>query len=211
MLVKLLGYSIRMASNSTEKLRPICFCGPSGSGKSTLLKRLMAEYPNTFAFSVSHTTRKPRPGETNGKEYHFVTREEMMLAIKENQFLESAEFSGNLYGTSKNAVQSVLNSGKVCVLDIDIQGVKNLKKTDLNPIYCFIKPPSLEDLEKRLRGRGTETEESLANRLRTAQVELEYEQNEKNAFDFSIVNDNLDHTYQKLKEFLSSKVSNLKA
>ena len=197
-----------MFSNASKssKLRPICFCGPSGSGKSTLLKRLMADFPNMYAFSVSHTTRKPRPGETNGKEYHFVSRDEMLEAIQRDEFLEHAEFSGNLYGTSKKAVETVLASGRVCVLDIDIQGVKNLKKTNLNPIYCFIKPPSIEDLEKRLRARGTETEESLNNRLNTAKFELEYERTEANAFDFSVVNDNLDNAYENLKGFLIKKL-----
>ena len=145
------------------KIRPVVFCGPSGSGKSTLLKRLMAEYPNAFAFSVSHTTRKPRPGEENGKDYHYVSREEILAGIENGEFLEYAEFSGNYYGTSKKAVETVLSSGRICALDVDIQGVKNLKKTDLNPVYLFIKPPSLETLETRLRERGTETEDSTIN------------------------------------------------
>lgn len=189
------------------KLRPIVFCGPSGSGKSTLLKRLMADFPHAFAFSVSHTTRKPRPGEQSGREYHFVTRDQMIRAIENNEFLESAEFSGNMYGTSKKAVEEVLSSGRICALDVDIQGVKSLKKSHLNPIYCFIKPPSLESLEKRLRERGTETEDSLQKRLSTARIELEYEQNEKNVFDHVIINDELDDAYEKLKEILKPQLA----
>ena len=92
---------------------------------------------------MSHTTRKPRNGEVNGKEYHFVERESMLQAIANSEFIESAEFSGNLYGTSKKAVEDVISSGRLCVLDIDVQGVKSLKKTSLNPIYIFIKPPSI--------------------------------------------------------------------
>jgi guanylate kinase len=187
---------------SNRKLQPVVFCGPSGSGKSTLLKRLMAEFPMAFAFSVSHTTRKPRPGEENGREYHFVTIDEIKRGIDAGEFLEHAQFSGNFYGTSKRAVENVLSSGRICALDIDIQGVINLKKTDLNPIYCFVKPPSLESLEKRLRERGTETDDSLKKRLDTAKVELEYEKNEPNAFDYVIVNDNLDQAYEKLKAIL---------
>jgi guanylate kinase len=193
----------------TTTIRPVVFCGPSGSGKSTLLKRLMSEFPNAFAFSVSHTTRKPRPGEENGREYHFVSREDMLNAIEQNEFLEHAEFSGNIYGTSKKSVENVLNSGRICVLDIELQGVKNLKTTNLNPIFCFIKPPGMETLEKRLRERGTETEESLQKRLDTAKLELEYEKSEQNAFDHVIINDNLDSAYEKLKEILRKQIDQI--
>lgn len=197
---------IRNMTTVQSAIRPIVFCGPSGSGKSSLLKRLMDEYPLVFAFSVSHTTRSPRQGEQHGREYHFVTRDEMNKLIAEQQFLEHAQFSGNLYGTSKKAVIDVLSSGRVCVLDVDIQGVRSLKKTDLNPLFLFIKPPTLDDLEKRLRQRGTETEESLQKRLATAKLELEYEKSEKNAFDFVIVNDNLESAYLKLKKLVKEAV-----
>jgi len=190
-----------------KKLQPVVFCGPSGSGKSTLLKRLMLEFPKAFAFSVSHTTRKPRAGEQNGREYHFVTVDEIKRGIDAGEFLEHAQFSGNFYGTSKRAVEHVLSSGRICALDIDIQGVINLKKTDLNPIYCFVKPPSLESLETRLRERGTETDESLKKRLDTAKVELEYEKNEPHAFDYVIVNDDLDQAYEKLKAILMPQIN----
>ena len=197
--------SVTTAAAAGAKLRPIVFCGPSGSGKSTLLKRLMAEYPTAFAFSVSHTTRKPRAGELDGREYHFVSREDILKAIENHEFLEHAEFSGNIYGTSKRAVQTVLSSGRICALDVDIEGVRNLKKTDLNPIYCFVKPPSLEVLEARLRERNTETPESLSKRLERAKVELEFERVE-NSFDHVIVNDNLDAAYAKLKDILISQI-----
>ena len=212
-MLSIFDLNLNIIKNMTSKafsVRPVVFCGPSGSGKSTLLKRLMAEYPNAFAFSVSHTTRKPRAGEENGREYYFVTRDEMLVSIKNGEFLEHAEFSGNMYGTSKKAVETVLSSGRICALDIDIQGVRNLKKTDLNPIYCFIKPPSLEILEKRLRDRGTETEESLNKRLETAKHELDYEQNE-DAFDHIIINDNLETAYEKLKNVLTPQISQVSA
>ncbi|KAG1219982.1 hypothetical protein G6F35_007041 [Rhizopus arrhizus] len=98
--------------------------GPSGSGKSTLLKKLFSEYPSTFGFSISHTTRKPRPGEQDGKDYHFVEKEHMISEVEAGKFIESATFSGNMYGTSIKAVEDVVAQGKVCVLDIDMQGVK---------------------------------------------------------------------------------------
>lgn len=154
--------------------RPLVLCGPSGSGKSSLLKRLMNEYPDTFGFSVSHTTRKPRPGEEHGVHYFYVSRDEMERRIRANEFLETAEFSGNVYGTSIAAVELVQQAGKVCVLDIEIEGVKQIKKSHLNGLYVFIEPPSIEELERRLKGRGTETEESLKLRLDTARQEIEY-------------------------------------
>nr|KAF6348672.1 guanylate kinase 1 [Myotis myotis] len=143
--------------------RPVVLSGPSGAGKSTLLKRLLQEHGSIFGFSVSHTTRDPRPGEENGKDYYFVTREVMQRDIAAGDFIEHAEFSGNLYGTSKAAVRVVQAMNRICVLDVDLQGVRNLKKTDLRPIYIFVQPPTLEVLEQRLRQRNTETEESLSS------------------------------------------------
>lgn len=194
-----------------DQIRPIVFCGPSGAGKSTLLKKLISEFPDSFAFSVSHTTRNPRKGETEGKEYHFVTKEEMLKKIDRGDFLEHAQFSGNFYGTSKQAVDDVLKSGRLCTLDVDIQGVINLKKTDLNPIFVFIKPPSIGELEKRLRNRGTETDESLKKRLETAEVELEYERSESSAFDHVIVNEELESAYEQLKGILKGQLDLVQA
>ncbi|TRZ12769.1 hypothetical protein HGM15179_014325 [Zosterops borbonicus] len=181
--------------------RPVVLSGPSGAGKSTLLKKLFKDYENVFGFSVSHTTRQPRPGEVNGKDYHFVTREEMQKEIDAGEFIEHAEFSGNMYGTSKGAVQAVQAQNQICVLDIDIQGVKNIKKTELNPIYISVQPPSIEILEKRLRDRKTETEESLQKRLTAARVDLELSK-EPGLFDLVIINDDLEKAYSELKEVL---------
>ena len=170
---------------------PLVLCGPSGSGKSTVMKKLMAEYGEYFGFSVSHTTRQPRPGEEDGKDYHFVTKEQMQELISAGEFIENATFSGNNYGTSKASVEDVLTRGKICILDIDVQGVKAVKETDLTPLFVFIKPPSLDTLEERLRSRGTETEESLSKRLGAAAAEMEYGEAEGN-FDTIIVNDDLE-------------------
>ncbi|KAJ3056950.1 hypothetical protein HK097_002328 [Rhizophlyctis rosea] len=190
--------------------RPIIMCGPSGSGKSTLIKKLFAEFPETFGFSVSHTTRKPRPGEQDGKDYHFVTRELIQKEVAEGKFVESAEFAGNIYGTSFAAINNVLSLGRHVILDIDMQGVlilqNKLQSSTTSaaplfpspPLFLFIAPPSVEALESRLRGRGTETEESLQNRLSIAKKELEWGL-KSGSVDSVVVNDDVEKAYVELK------------
>ncbi|KXN71577.1 guanylate kinase, partial [Conidiobolus coronatus NRRL 28638] len=180
---------------------PIVISGPSGTGKSTLLKKLFEEFPNKFGFSVSHTTRQPRAGEEDGISYNFVSREKMIKEVEEGKFIESAEFSGNMYGTSIEAVRKVRDAGKICILDIDMQGVISVKKTDLNAKFVFIAPPSVEELEKRLRGRNTETEDSLKKRLEAAKSELAFAETPGN-HDRIIVNNDLDVAYNELKDFI---------
>ncbi|XP_003387740.2 PREDICTED: guanylate kinase-like [Amphimedon queenslandica] len=209
----LVGYfALKKAfSNMAAKpmCRPLVVAGPSGSGKSTLIKRLFQEFPNEVDFSVSHTSRKPRSNEVHGREYYFSTREEMELGIKKGEFIETAEYSGNLYGTSKKAVAKVKSLGKVCVLDIDMQGVRSIKETKLNPIYVFIQPPSIEELEKRLRSRQTETEESLRKRLDVAHEEMEYAKKE-GSFDHVVVNDELEKAYGELKSIVMKEIDAVK-
>ncbi|XP_046804255.1 guanylate kinase isoform X2 [Lucilia cuprina] len=185
--------------------RPVVVCGPSGSGKSTLLNRLFAEFPNTFGFSVSHTTRKPRPGEEDGVHYNFVSREDMEKAVANGEFIESATFGGNMYGTSKEAVRKVQNAGKVCILDIEPQGVEQVKKTNLNPILIYNNPPSVEALEQRLRKRGTETEESLKKRLDAAVSEITYGLTPGN-FQKIIHNIDIDRAYEEFREFIIAEL-----
>lgn len=185
--------------------RPLVLCGPSGSGKSTLLKRLLKEFPDKFGFSVSHTTRSPRPGEKDGVHYHFTNKEDMTAAIEKGEFIETATFSGNMYGTSKQAVDAVRSLGKICVLDIEIEGVKQVMKTDLNPLLVFIMPPSIEELERRLRARNTEQEDALMKRLNTAKKEIAFGQ-EKGNFHIIILNDYVDKAYSELREFIAKNV-----
>ncbi|XP_057696699.1 guanylate kinase 1b isoform X2 [Corythoichthys intestinalis] len=185
--------------------RPVVLSGPSGAGKSTLMKRLMKEHEGVFGFSVSHTTRNPRPGEENGKDYHFTTRESMQEGIQRGDFIENAEFSGNLYGTSKAAIEDVQAKNLICILDVDIQGVRRIKETDLNPIYISIQPPSMEILEKRLRDRQTESEESLQKRLEAARIDMELSK-EPGVFDVVIINDDLERAYEELKEILNDEI-----
>ena len=174
-------------------LRPLAIAGASGVGKGTIIKKLLTEMPEVFGLSVSHTTRAPRPGELDGVHYHFVTQDQMHAKIAAGDFAEYAEVHGNHYGTSFESVRDVGNQGLVCALDIDIQGVDALKKSSLAPWSTFVTVPSLTDLEvrnhptgekhllqflsilqERLRGRGTETEETLRTRLNNASQEIEW-------------------------------------
>ncbi|KAI0629218.1 guanylate kinase [Trametes polyzona] len=184
-------------SPAADFLRPLVISGPSGVGKSTLLKRLFADYPDKFGFSVSHTTRAPRAGETDGKDYYFVSQDKFKQLIAEGAFIEHAQFSGNFYGTSFMTVREIGKSGRRCLLDIEAQGVRQIKATNLNPVYLFISPPSLTALRERLQGRGTETEAAVAKRLATALKEIEYAK--EGAHDIVIVNDDLDRAYEKFR------------
>ena len=182
--------------------RPIIICGPSGVGKGTIINALLQKFPSDkFGFSVSHTTRQPRPGEINGTHYNFVSVDEIQTEIAEGKFLEYAEVHGNYYGTSLQAVETVQRQGKLCILDIDVQGVQSIKSQGkLEDAICvFVAPPSVDNLEQRLRGRGTETEETLARRLGNARKEMEYGNGEGN-FDYVLVNGELDVAVEELAE-----------
>lgn len=183
--------------------QPIVICGPSGSGKSTLLKRLLAENKDKLAFTISHTTRKPRKGEQNGREYYFISREEMERMITNNEFIEHTEFSDNYYGTSKKAVADALKTGKLFILEVDIEGVKALSNLEeFKPVFIFIKPPSKQLLIERLSQRGTESVEALKRRLERSDEEMKFAESGAVQFDLVLVNDDLEETYENLKNFL---------
>ncbi|MBP5450348.1 MAG: guanylate kinase, partial [Spirochaetales bacterium] len=146
--------------------------GPSGVGKSSLLKRLLANHDN-LRFSVSNTTRQPRVGEQDGVDYNFVTQEQFTADIEQDLFLEWAIVHGNYYGTSKKQIQTMTENGLDVILDIDVQGSQNLMKKNIDGIYIFIAPPSIDELRKRLIGRGTDSEEVIATRLKNAEKEME--------------------------------------
>ncbi|KAJ3412442.1 hypothetical protein HDV05_000746 [Chytridiales sp. JEL 0842] len=135
------------------RLRPIVLCGPNGAGKRTLTSRLLKEFPHIYGLSVSHTTRKPRPGEENGVHYHFVQRSEMEEMVEEGKFVEVVQLFGYMYGTSMEAIDKVTEEGKVCVMDLEIEGVLALKRSHLKPLYIFITVPSLDVLQERLEKR----------------------------------------------------------
>lgn len=168
--------------------------GPSGAGKSTLLKSLPER---DFYFSVSHTTRKPRPGEIDGKDYYFIDHKTFFEMLEKGEFLEWIEVHSNYYGTAKSEIEKAFSQGKHLIFDVEVIGVSNLKKYfGPSAVTIFIAPPSLEALEARLRKRATEDEEKIKKRLERAKVELTYAP----FFDYVIVNDEL----EKAKEnFLS--------
>ncbi|MGW8193103.1 MAG: guanylate kinase [Desulforhopalus sp.] len=161
---------------------------PSGTGKTTLLRRVMTNVDG-LAFSVSHTTRSPRQGEQDGVEYNFVSRDHFLEMVEKGQFLEYAEVHGNLYGTSSVAIEAQLQQGIDVILDIDVQGAEILRKLGKpSAKFIFVAPPDLEALDSRLRGRGTENEESIAVRLKNARVEMRA----VSRYDYLIINDILE-------------------
>ena len=178
------------------------FSGPSGVGKGTLKAKLFEEFADRIAYSVSATTRGPREGEVDGKDYFFISRQEFERRVKNNEFLEHAEFAGNCYGTPRAYVKKLLDSGMNVVLEIDVQGALQVMKSMPECVSVFILPPSFEELEHRLRGRGTETEEKVRERLETAKRELPYAPQ----YDYQIVNGgDIEAAYQSLRDvFLKS-------
>lgn len=171
---------------------------PSGTGKTTILRKVMARLPG-LVFSVSHTTRTPRPGERDGREYHFVNRTDFEAMRESNQFLEWALVHDNYYGTSRRAIAEQLQRGLDVILDIDVQGAAIIRRsTGLEATHIFISPPGLVELEHRLRGRGTETEESIQLRLNNARIEMQAADD----YEYLIVNDVLDEAVDLLSAII---------
>lgn len=174
----------------------ITIVAPSGTGKSTLLKRLQEDIP-TLKWSVSCTTRPMRTGEVHGVDYFYISKEEFEAKIKENAFIEWAQVHSNYYGTLKSFVDAGLDKGDFLLFDLDVQGCDSLKKIYQDEAQIiFIEPPSIEELELRLRRRGTETEEVIRERVNNAREEIK----RKNDFDHTVINDNVEKAYQDLKE-----------
>ncbi|KAF2656761.1 guanylate kinase-like protein [Lophiostoma macrostomum CBS 122681] len=186
---------------------PIVISGPSGAGKSTILKRLFEEFPDKFGFSISHTTRSPRAGEENGREYHFVSKEDFLDLVDKKGFIEHAQFGGNHYGTSIKTVEEIAEKGKICILDIEMEGVKQVANhpTFPRPRFLFLSPPSMDILEQRLRSRATDKEEAIQKRLNQAKVEMEFAESGEAPHDKVVVNDDLDKAYREVRRFIIEK------
>lgn len=173
---------------------------PSGTGKTTVCRRLLERDPR-LALSVSHTTRPPRPGEVGGRDYHFVSHRAFRELVERGAFVEFAEYGGNLYGTSDAELERILERGKDALLEIEVQGAAQIRDRRPDARLIFLLPPSVEVLEARLRGRGTDDEEAIQKRLALARRELAAAPN----FDYAVVNDDLDRTVETLREIIDAE------
>lgn len=179
----------------------IIFSAPSGSGKTTVVKHLLETMPDKLGFSVSATTRKPRPNETNGKEYYFLEKEDFKNKIDNNEFLEFEEvYAGILYGTLWSEIHRIWEEGKAVVFDVDVKGGLNLKrKFGKDALAIFLRPPSVMVLMDRLRARSTEVEHQLQERLAKANYELSFEKE----YDTVVINDKIEDTFSLSEEIVN--------
>ncbi len=175
----------------------IIISGPSAVGKSTVLEKVMKRLPK-YWFSISATTRNPRPGESDGVEYYFVSRDRFEQMIAQDELLEYMEYAGNYYGTPRTPIEDHVRDGYIVILDVDVRGKLNIRERYDEGVSVFIAPPSLEELESRLRGRGTETEAVIQKRLAAASHELSY----KDTYDFVVVNNDADKAADELLQII---------
>lgn len=178
----------------------IVISGPSGAGKGTICKELLEKHKE-IQLSVSATTRSPREGEVDGINYHFLTKENFLQRVSENDFLEYAEVYGNYYGTPKSNVEEILDSGKDVILEIDIQGALKVKEQSEDGVFIFILPPSMEELKQRIIKRGSETPESLMTRFKSAYQEINY----VSKYNYAVVNDTVDSAVNKIESILTAE------
>jgi guanylate kinase len=191
-----------VSEDAQDGTRGIAFvvAAPSGTGKTTVCRRAMERDPRLH-FSVSHTTRKPRSGERDGVDYHFVTAVEFRRLVEASVFLEYAEFNGNLYGTSWEALETPLAEGSDLIVEIEVQGARQLRTRRPDACFVFLLPPSMETLGERLRARATDSAETIAKRLAIAAHELEAIEH----FDYAFINDELDRAVEALLEIIAGR------
>lgn len=185
---------------SKEKGNLIVISGPSGSGKGTIIKELLSINKKLW-LSISATTRNIRPGDIPNESYYFLTREEFESRIKEDKFLEYAEYNGNYYGTPKDKIEDYLNKGIDVILEIEIQGALKIKEKVKDAIFIFIMPPSLKELKRRLIGRNTETIDKVISRFTTAYKEI----NEVTKYNYVVVNDEIHNSVEKVNSIIISE------
>lgn len=183
-----------------SKGRSFIISGPSGVGKSTVLKALMEKRKNLY-FSVSATTRSPRPGETDGVHYHFLDRDTFRQWVAEDQFLEHAEFVGNCYGTPRKYVYEAMEQGQDVILDIEVQGAAQVASKMPEVVRIFVAPPSWAELERRLTERGTDTPEKIRGRLERAKEEIKL----AGTYDYFVINDSVEHAMSELDAIMTAE------
>jgi guanylate kinase len=174
--------------------RLIVITGPSGVGKGTLVRLLLTRHPQLY-LSISTTTRQPRPGEVEGQHYYFVSQDTFQEMVSANELLEWAEYAGNYYGTPRKPVEQHIQRGESVLLEIELEGARQIQQTFTTALRIFILPPNMAELEQRIRGRGKDSEEAIARRLERAKAEIEA----ADEFDLQIVNDNLEEALSKLE------------
>ena len=179
----------------------IVLSGPSGVGKGTVRAAIFSKGEQKFVYSISATTRKPRTGETDGVDYFFKTREEFEQMIQNKQLLEYAEYVGNYYGTPLEYVENTLATGRDVFLEIDVQGAIQVRELMPEGVFIFLTPPDLNELESRIVNRGTDSDEVIAKRMKTAREELEL----MKYYDYSVVNDTVDNAVQKIEAIIQTE------
>ena len=184
--------------SQTGKL--IVITGPSGVGKGTIVSSLLQRQPQLF-LSISATTRQPRQGESNGKDYYFLSVEQFKKMIAQSELLEWAEYAGNYYGTPKQPVREKIEAGETVILEIEVLGARQVYQTFPSAVRIFVLPPSLEELENRLRGRSNDSEEAIIKRLAKAKEEIAV----SSEFDYQIVNDNLEKAIAEIEAIFQFK------
>lgn len=189
-----------MTANTSATGTLYVFSAPSGAGKTSLVKALL-EKTEAIGVSVSHTTRDPRPGEENGKDYNFVSQDEFKALIDQNAFLEHAQVFDNFYGTSQIWVESELAAGRDVILEIDWQGAEQIRQQMPDTVTVFILPPSREELHSRLTGRGQDSEETIERRMRDAVSEMSH----YNEFDYIIINDDFEQALEQLRSVVLAR------